>query len=808
MHLKRIHLKNYRKYQDVDIEFPTGLIGIVGRNGSGKSTLIEAVGWCMYGNEAARTKKDEIKTTGISKGEDCSVTLEMIIGSDMIKIVRELKGKNDSVHASVFLNESASAHVRGTREVSEFVAKRTGMDHVAFFISVFAKQKELDSLSELRPGERKKIIMRLLRIDKIDNVISAIKRDIRISKDKILALKDNLEDIELLEGRQNKALEEEKQAIEQTKTHNEMIKELKVTVEREKVECTAHKKRYQKHNIADKNCVEIDEKVKSAKEKRDRTLSDLEDAETSEKKLQNILPQLKKYADIKKEKDDLDLLYGEFTKKEELTLQYKNIDSKIEKIRSDNEKFERDFTELAYSEPKLKEKEKRLAEQEECKEEVMKSVSASSSKLEESKRQRAKLQKEFSKIEKIGQDSKCPTCQRPLKDYLASVSKHFSDEISVLDEEIQADLKMNEQLKQNLQSIKKDIDKQSKDIDALETKKRDKELLQIQLQDGKKSLGITNKEKTGLESRLRKLSSLKYDRKHHLSINKQLAELSEIKDESIELSTDAKRIPNLSKQHNRTLKMISELEKKQMMAMTKLDSVGYDESEHQKAEDDLEHAISEHGKVREAWIQLKNDVKMIASEIAQIVKRIEDEKTKRVTIETENKKIILRSKLENIMNNFKQDLISRIRPTLSKRTSKLFSKITKGRYSMIELDEEYNIKIEDEGNSFTTDRFSGGEGDLANLCLRIAISQELAERASGMEVNFIALDEIFGSQDEERKKKILEALSELSNQFKQILVITHVEDVKEILPYVLSLKEDSENVTKIETEGRITHLAQ
>ena len=77
-----------------------------------------------------------------------------------------------------------------------------------------------------------------------------------------------------------------------------------------------------------------------------------------------------------------------------------------------------------------------------------------------------------------------------------------------------------------------------------------------------------------------------------------------------------------------------------------------------------------------------------------------------------------------------------------------------------------------------------------------------------MEVNFIALDEIFGSQDEERKKKILEALSELSNQFKQILVITHVEDVKEILPYVLSLKEDSENVTKIETEGRITHLAQ
>ena len=90
---------------------------------------------------------------------------------------------------------------------------------------------------------------------------------------------------------------------------------------------------------------------------------------------------------------------------------------------------------------------------------------------------------------------------------------------------------------------------------------------------------------------------------------------------------------------------------------------------------------------------------------------------------------------------------------------------------------------------------------MANLCLRIAISQELAERAGGMQANFIVLDEIFGSQDEGRKNNILEALSELSNQFKQILIITHVEDVKEMLPYVLTIKENSDNTVKIEREG-------
>mgnify|MGYP006169269637 CR=1 FL=1 len=153
------------------------------------------------------------------------------------------------------------------------------------------------------------------------------------------------------------------------------------------------------------------------------------------------------------------------------------------------------------------------------------------------------------------------------------------------------------------------------------------------------------------------------------------------------------------------------------------------------------------------------------------------------------------------MNEFRLALISRIRPILSQRASELFGKTTKGKYPSIELDEDYNILIEDEGNSFTTDRFSGGEGDLANLCLRIAISQELTERAGGMQTNFIALDEIFGSQDEGRKNSILEALSELSNQFKQIIIITHVEDVKEALPYVLTVKENSDNTVKTETEG-------
>ena len=45
---------------------------------------------------------------------------------------------------------------------------------------------------------------------------------------------------------------------------------------------------------------------------------------------------------------------------------------------------------------------------------------------------------------------------------------------------------------------------------------------------------------------------------------------------------------------------------------------------------------------------------------------------------------------------------------------------------------------------------SGGEQDIANLCLRLAISQMIAERA-GQSFSLLILDEIFGSLDESRR---------------------------------------------------------
>ena len=151
-----------------------------------------------------------------------------------------------------------------------------------------------------------------------------------------------------------------------------------------------------------------------------------------------------------------------------------------------------------------------------------------------------------------------------------------------------------------------------------------------------------------------------------------------------------------------------------------------------------------------------------------------------------------------LLTDFKRYLASRISPLLSQYGSELFTIFNKGKYNTIEIDEDYEIFIYDKGERLPLNRFSGGESDLANLCLRLAISQVVAKRAGHGGFRFIALDEIFGSQDTERKANVLSALHELSNQFRQILLITHIEDIKDSMEHVIQVQEGEDGISHVE----------
>jgi exonuclease SbcC len=153
--------------------------------------------------------------------------------------------------------------------------------------------------------------------------------------------------------------------------------------------------------------------------------------------------------------------------------------------------------------------------------------------------------------------------------------------------------------------------------------------------------------------------------------------------------------------------------------------------------------------------------------------------------------------LEKVMADFKQNVMERVVPTLSEVSSQLFSDMTDSRYGGIELDEDYEMQIYDGQDKYPLSRFSGGESDLANLSLRLAISRVLADR-SGNDINFLILDEIFGSQDQVRKRNIMSTLNRLERQFHQIILISHIDDTKDLMSNVITVKELEDGTSTIE----------
>ncbi len=95
--------------------------------------------------------------------------------------------------------------------------------------------------------------------------------------------------------------------------------------------------------------------------------------------------------------------------------------------------------------------------------------------------------------------------------------------------------------------------------------------------------------------------------------------------------------------------------------------------------------------------------------------------------------------------------------------------------------ETLDIKISDELGTRSYENYSGGEAFRINFALRIALSRLLAHR-SGAPLPTLFIDEGFGSQDATGLEKLVDAIKAIQNDFQKIVVITHIEELKEAFP--------------------------
>ncbi|MCJ7718265.1 MAG: SMC family ATPase, partial [Anaerolineales bacterium] len=95
-----------------------------------------------------------------------------------------------------------------------------------------------------------------------------------------------------------------------------------------------------------------------------------------------------------------------------------------------------------------------------------------------------------------------------------------------------------------------------------------------------------------------------------------------------------------------------------------------------------------------------------------------------------------------------------------------------------DLKETLDIQIRDQSGFRDYEMYSGGESFRINFAIRLALSHVLAQRA-GARLQTLVIDEGFGSQDSIGRQRLIEAINLIRDDFEKILVITHVEQIKE-----------------------------
>ncbi|MDP2663706.1 MAG: SbcC/MukB-like Walker B domain-containing protein, partial [Dehalococcoidia bacterium] len=140
-------------------------------------------------------------------------------------------------------------------------------------------------------------------------------------------------------------------------------------------------------------------------------------------------------------------------------------------------------------------------------------------------------------------------------------------------------------------------------------------------------------------------------------------------------------------------------------------------------------------------------------------------------------------------------------PDLEAETNALLSRMTEGRMQ-VKLEtqrdnkkglamETLDIKVSDELGARNYELFSGGETFRINFCLRVALSKLLARRA-GAQLRLLVIDEGFGTQDAQGKERLVEAINAIQDDFDKILVITHIQEVKELFPVRIEVVKTAE----------------
>jgi len=810
---------------------------ISGDNGNGKSALIDAITWALWGKARAKSDDDLIHLGQT----DMEVEFDFAVGKQLYRIIRKRSkpkrrgGSGKTILELQISTEDGFKTITGdsiSQTQHKIVADILHMDYDTFINSAFLRQGHADEFTTKRPVERKQVLADILGLSSYDeleerakqlasqqeiekaqlgNVIQEISGELvqkPVYEDELKQAQNQLAQIEkVAKGQESRvnSLRQEKEALESKRSQLDQLEKHMTELTRElgrwEEQAVQHRSRAKEyeHLIARRSAIEEGyakfaeaKKLSTELEQKFRLVTSLNE---HRHRLELTITQAGQ------------ALIKDHALAQNRIKEMETCSQKLPSLKNKRQQIQAQLNQLAEQEEILRRKKQGSQE-----------LQTQVNYLESAQ---ARLEQEIKGLEEkldllsTQSDTKCPLCETELKiEGLELIkTKYTADKHSKRDslESNRAELaKKKRQLELLRSEISRLETKLNQDRASAQSKASvlDKEITDAeqagkQLSEERERLAEIEEhlakkdfapaEQEALNKLEGELAELGYDSQQHEQVRRRLAEVEQYEglkrklDEADRLISQEKETALKAEEAAQELRRSLEADKQKQQELSQqlaslpqlTDSLRLAETEHRALVAQQEQARETIGNVKgklQRCSELETRRKEKERLLAQAAK---EEKIYRDLVQAFGKKGI------------QALLIERALPEIEVEANELLGRMTDNRmHAEIETQrqtkkgdviETLDINISDELGTRNYEMFSGGEAFRINFAIRIALSKLLARRA-GAPLPTLIIDEGFGTQDSVGIEKLKEAINSIQDDFDKILVITHIEELRDAFP--------------------------
>jgi len=775
-----------RQYPSISVTFPEeGLMNINGPNGAGKTTILTLIELALFGNISG-IKASEIKYDQAKKSQKWWIELTFLKDGSEFCVQRH----ETTAKAKLSIN-GKELITGGQSEVTDHIVNKVlRMDQTSFTNAFYARQDDFDNLIKLSPEKRKKEISRLLKIDKIDDAI----RKVRTDKNHLITTIDEQE----RHIKDSVVFDEQEAELKKSLAtiNGDQVKQKQVVKERE----MSYKKLLEHKENLDKEYEKHQELISTFKE---RTLekkhlielnllaiqNDLKEIGESKAEFSELEQDVRKYDDSLAKLQHMQEIKLLFVQKQQLIQHTSTLKKRLTSKKERMKKLKDSILDTNYSEL-IKNVSEEVSQLENDISVIDKDLIDYRSELVYVTNQGKHFKEKRNALLNVGEDSPCPVCKRAMGEHFHTLSeeyKHKLDSLANKHNELTKEIEAKDRKRQN--TYKKISDLKIK-REQLENEHRKITMLQDEYKMLQQDFQNDKQDYLNVQEQLNNFKDVLFNDEEYKVLKSNVEKLQIKKERFGILSSLLAKEPKLLQQEKEICEKVNSLNADIARLEVEIEGMKFDMDEYRSHQEKINKEVELLRAAEKELSAIKELLKNIEIRMEQLEKDRKDNQFKITELEDRKRKLALLIKTEEVFKNYKIDRMSKVRPLLESVMQELLSYITDGKYDLVQLDDHYNVFVYRNGIKKPFHLYSGGEQKLIALCMRLAISRVLTSQGEHTNFDYLALDEVLGSMDEGRQETIIDALRKLTSVFKQIFMITHNTNIKDLFDFTLQVEQN------------------